>query len=127
MFQIKEGFVNFNCGEIMYQKVQIPDIKIQKGTVSLDFALNELPIKHIEIMDSKINDRIVNYEFIGFYSFGGIILIGSMILIIKIIKKRIQIEITARRIERLRAAITPRIELIETPRNRHVPSLVSMD
>ena len=127
LFQITEGFVNFNCGEIMYQKVQIPDIKIQKGTVSLDFALNELPIKHIEIMDSKINDRIVNYEFIGFYSFGGIILIGSMILIIKIIKKRIQIEITARRIERLRAAITPRIELIETPRNRHVPSLVSMD
>ena len=127
LFQTTEGFVNFNCGEIMYQNVQIPNITIQKGSVSLKFSLNELPIRHIEIPNNGMTGNVIEYEIIGFYSLGGIIIVGCMIWIIKILKRRIEIEITARRIERLRTAITPRIEIVDTPRNRHVPSLVSMD
>ena len=126
LFQIKEGYVNFNCGEIMYQNVQIPNVTIEKGSVHLNFSLNVLPIKHIEISGNKINGNTIYHGIIGVYSFGGIIIVGCIIWIIKVLRKRIQIEITARRIERLRAAITPRIEVFEA-RNRHVPSLVSMD
>ena len=126
-FRINEGFVNFNCGEIIYQNIRIPNVEIEEGSISLEFQLKDLPVKFISLVNDETETDDINYETIGFYSFGLLITIGSLIWIGKRIKNRILVEITARRIERLRAAITPGIERAVPTGSRHEPSLVSMD
>ena len=129
IFRIEEGLVSFNCGEIMYSNIRIPDIEVEEGSIKIDFDIKDLPVKPISFIeiDTQQTTERIHYETIGFYTFGLICTLGFFVLTYKRVKKWILIEKTARRIERLRQAITPRIEMVDAPRDRHAPSLVSMD
>ena len=113
LFLIEDNNINFNCGLINYQNVQLPKITIVQSKLHLELKIDELPVKQTEILfnepksEPDFNFNVTNISFI----IASVALIGVIVILIFKIKNKIKIKIKSWEIQKLRKALLNRQDL----------------
>ena len=104
LFVIENNNVNFQCGLINYQNVQLPKMAITESKIELKLGVTELPVKHTEILSDNRTEGSVFHIQVNNLSFviGAIALIGVTVLTILKLRYIIKIKLKSWELIKLR-------------------------